>query len=113
SLIFSVFYTNILQKNMTLKEDRLDQNSRQLTYYIAHELNNVFVQGDGYSRNITLPQNILNYNYSVRVIDNMVYVYMETNNTYLKKTIPANISGSFTKGLNCLANIRGTIYVNN
>ncbi len=113
SLIFSVFYTNMLQKNMNLKADRLDQNSRQLSYYIAYELNNVYVQGDGYSRNFTLPQKILDYDYNVSVFDNIVYVFIETNNTYLKKTIPINISGNFTGGLNCLFNKKGIIYVNN
>ena len=113
SLIFSIFVANIMYKNTNLKAQKVNQHARYISDLVSSELNNVYIQGNGYSRNFTLPANIREYNYNISIIDNMVYVFVTNNNTYIRKTIPENISGGFKKGLNCLSNKNGVIYVNN
>ena len=111
SLIFTVFVTNIIYKNANLKIQKVNQNSRYISDWVSSELNNVYIQGYGYSRNFTLPVDIISYNYSIRIVDHMVLVFVANNNTYLRKTIPENISGELKKGLNCVTNKNGVIYV--
>ncbi|MCK5039647.1 MAG: hypothetical protein KAR87_01605 [Candidatus Aenigmarchaeota archaeon] len=111
SLIFTVFVTNIIYKNANLKIQKVNQNSRYISDWVSTELNNVYIQGYGYSRNFTLPVDIIGYNYSIRIVDHMVLVFVANNNTYLRKTIPENISGELKKGLNCVTNKNGVIYV--
>ena len=111
SLIFTVFVTNIIYKNANLKIQKVNQNSRYISDWVSTELNNVYIQGYGYSRNFTLPVDIISYNYSIRIVDHMVLVFVANNNTYLRKTIPENISGELKKGLNCVTNKNGVIYV--
>ena len=111
SLIFTVFVTNIIYKNANLKIQKVNQNSRYIADWVSSELNNVYVQGGGYSKNFTLPMDIIGYNYYVNVTDNMVFVFVTNNNTYMRKTIPENVSGYLKQGLNCMTNKNGIIYV--
>lgn len=113
SFVFSIFIINIIHQNTNLKNQKLNQHARYISDLVSSELNNVYVQGEGYSKNFSLPQKIEGYNYYIIIKDNMVHVIIPNKNAYLRKTIPKNVFGMFNKGLNCISNKNGEIYVNN
>ena len=75
---------------------------------IAGKINIAFLEGDGFSINVTVPQNILGKDYSITLYKNNVVIYF-ANATYSKSVLTENITGTIRKGINIVTNRDGEI----
>ena len=77
---------------------------------MTSKINIAYLEGDGFSMNVTLPDRILREDYTVEVSSNEVVVRFLTR-TYVEYILTTNVTGTFSKGTNTIANRNGTIEI--
>ena len=77
---------------------------------VKSKLDTTFLEGDGFSTNFTLPQQIMNQNYSVNVSSG--FLLIEINNmSYSSPLITKDITGTPRNGENLLRNVNGRLVI--
>ncbi len=109
-LIFSAFYLGILKKDINVINRQEEFRAAEISERIAFELSLAKSSGDGYSRNISLYEDIYGQNYSIRIGKGMVLIDVK-NKTYSSHTISSNISGSILPGCNSLSNVKNNVSI--
>lgn len=107
TLVFS-FYMR--ERNATLEETLL-MDARTRAYEVAGAIDQVYLGGDGYERNLTLPEVIGGYNYSISSSEGHVYLILpDFPMSVSGKIIPPNFTGNFSRGKNHrIANVGGSV----
>ena len=77
---------------------------------MAGKINIAYLEGDGFSMNLTLPESILRKDYDVEIQSNEVILRIGSR-TYVDYILTTNVTGSFRKGTNTIANRNGTIEI--
>lgn len=110
-LILSISYTLVFDKTQEAYDLKSRKAALEIGERIASEINTAMSEGDGYSKNITLPDKILGADYTVLIDSGNVFVKWRKKNA-AARTIAENVSGTFFQGNNVLANRGGVIFVN-
>lgn len=110
-LIFSTVYTIVSEKTIHAYDSKSNSEAIELSEKIASEINTAVSEGDGYSKNITLPNNIFGSEYAIEVDEGSVFVKVNRRNA-VSRTITKNITGTFISGNNQISNKDGVILVN-
>ncbi len=76
----------------------------------SNKINTAYLEGHGFSINLTMPNKIFGLNYTVQIISNYIYLTIN-NNTYPKPLLTQNISGTLKKGENLIKNVRGDVLI--
>ena len=93
----------ITNANQNLEIDKiLDDTSSKIDL--------AFLEGDGFSINLEIPQVIFGQNYTIDIYDNNVVIIF-SNSTYSKHTLTENITGTLKKGFNKIINRDGEILI--
>lgn len=77
---------------------------------VAKRINTVYLEGPGFRTNITLPDTIYGFNYSLDLKNGVPIIYFK-NQTFSSYPIPWNVSGNLSKGTNLIENINNQIVV--
>ncbi|VVB59959.1 Uncharacterised protein [uncultured archaeon] len=109
-LIFSITYTIIFEKTQEAYDSKSGSEAARIGGTIASEIDTAVSEGDGYSKNITLPGDIFGAKYNVSMEPGYVFVRWREKNAVLP-TI-ANVTGNFTSGNNYIKNKGGVIFAN-
>ncbi len=109
-LVFSAFYLGILKKDINVINRQEEFRAAEIIERIAFELSLAKSSGDGYSRNISLYENIYGQNYSIRIGTGMVLIDVN-NRTYSSHTISSNISGNIIPGCNSISNVKDNVSI--
>jgi hypothetical protein len=88
----------------------IESETRVVVNAIAGKLDTVYLEGDGFSTNLTVPQLISGMNYTLELTAGTVWVTLE-NRSYGRVVLPSNISGTLRKGVNILRNSNGMIVI--
>ena len=110
-LIFISVYTLVFQKTISAYDSKSDSEAIELSEKIASEINTAVSEGDGYSKNITLPSSLFGSGYSVETDAGSVFVKLPKKNA-VSRTITKNITGTFVFGNNQIRNKNGVVLVN-
>ena len=110
-LIFLSVYTLVSEKTMQAYGSKANSEAIELSERIASEINTAVSEGDGYSKNITLPDNIFGSGYAVEVDGGSVFVKLYKKNA-VSRIITKNVTGTFVLGNNRISNLGGVILVN-
>lgn len=88
-------------------------DAQSLTEFIADEINNAYVIGEGYSRIFDLPSTLFSgKDYNVSISEGLLLVSWDSGSTYCP-ILAHNIKGSFRKGvINKIRNNGTSIIVN-
>lgn len=76
---------------------------------ISTKINTVYLEGNGFSSNITLPDRIRGFNYTITTQSNFVIITI-LDISY-SKTILTNVSGTLVHGENKIRNVNGEVQV--
>lgn len=112
--MFLVFITVlfIFQQNLS---DKAEENRRlevqEIALTVQNEINLAIDSTDGYYRNFTIPEKIINQNYDITVSEGTVYIITEDEKHALALPIPPVI-GDINKGSNIIKKTGGAIYLN-
>jgi hypothetical protein len=102
----SISWSNILE----IRLSQIDMEAFDVLDKAAGKINTVWIQGDGFSTNVTLPEKIGVLDYSVRVHSNYVIISTEYKN-YTRSLLTPNVTGSLQKGSNFIENIKGNVTI--
>ena len=104
-------YLAFMDKNAHVAEQQTSIDARKVSGTISFEINNAFSQGDGFSKNFTLPSTINGNNYNITISDGFVIVDAKEN-SFISKIIVSSITGTIVKAKNTVSNTGGIINVN-
>ena len=118
-LIF-IFFTAVLtiaimvtsQQIGVALESQLRVESEKIINNVASKINIAYLEGPGFSINLTLPQRILSYNYYTSIYLNRVLLNVE-NELYHELILTQNVTGklNLTYGHYLVENINGGINI--
>ncbi len=109
-LMFSITYTLVFDKTQDAYDSKTRKIALEAAEKIASEINTAVSEGDGYLKNITLPENIFGANYNVSIDRGNVIITWREKNAAARTTVN-NITGHFSSGNNLIANKGGIIFV--
>jgi len=99
------------QKSMTdMTEERKNIMIDDEISLIKSEIDRVFIMGDGFSTNITIPDKIAGYDYEISITNDFLLVNM-SGTLKGRKLMTDNITGSLAKGKNTITNNDGELVI--
>ncbi|MBN1896118.1 MAG: hypothetical protein JW789_00135 [Candidatus Aenigmarchaeota archaeon] len=82
----------------------------ELMAVVSEKINTVWIEGKGFSTNITIPETLSSMYYEINITSN--YVILTTGGErYIQTMITKNVTGSLKKGVNTLYNRGGYIEI--
>ncbi len=110
-LALSAIASVSVQRSVEISRSRLDMETLSLLNRVAGRVNTAVLEGNGFAINVTLPPDILGYDYSISIHSNDIVITLN-NSTYSRSVATSEISGTFAKGsVNLIRNERGRIII--
>ena len=110
-LIFSIAYMFVFEKTQNAYDLKARADALDIGNHVSSEIDTALAEGDGYSKTISLPSNILGVLYTVSVDRNYVFVSWRGKNA-ASRTTADSVIGNFIFGNNKISNRGGVIFVN-
>jgi hypothetical protein len=76
----------------------------------SSSINTAYLEGDGFSITLALPDKIGLLNYTMQLDGNTIWLHA-LNTSYSRRLLTNNITGSFSKGQNRIKNVNGTVVI--
>ena len=110
-LFFTVFFL-VINGNISDKmRERNDLIMKDLALAVQDEINLAFISIEGYSRTFVIPEKLFNKDYSISIIDELVYIVTD-DEKYAVSLPVAPVIGQVNKGSNTIRNIGGEVCLN-
>ena len=109
-VIMSIILVFTWRNTVNIVQSKFDLEARRVLDDISNRIDTAFLEGDGFSINITVPQDILGTNFSLMIHENRVLLELR-NNTYSRTLLTKNITGTLSKGVNVIGNTQGEIII--
>jgi len=97
-------------KTYEVSQSQIRLESDKILIKAANSINTAYLEGSGFSINITLPETLLGLNYSMQIDNNRVLLFYN-NMTYSKSLLTRNISGQIAPGNNLIENLGGDVVI--
>ena len=94
--------------SVKVSEDTVE--AKGLLDRVARGINTAYLEGNGFSTTVTLPQTIFGYNYSLDLVNGVPILYFR-GKTFSSFPVPQNVTGNLSKGVNRIENINSQIVV--
>ena len=108
ALIIGVFIS--FSKIQEMREIQNDMIALNFLNKVSDKLNTVFLEGNGFEANLTLPSTLSGFDYDLTIYSTTMILEIN-NKTYEKILLTGNISQNLSKGFNILKNENGRILV--
>ena len=105
TLFFIAIQGNISDNIKTSKESQI----REIALSVQDEINMASKTSNGYHRNFKIPTKVNNEEYSISLVDNLVYVTLSSHSIALPIQ---EVNGEIAKGDNTIKKENGQIYLN-
>ena len=109
-IILAVSLVISWQNITTITQSRLELETTKIIEDVSNRLNTAFLEGDGFFINVTIPEKILEWNYSISIYSNHLLLDLR-NTTYSRILLTKNITGSLGKGINQVENRKDEIII--
>lgn len=110
-LAVTIIFVAALGQNQNLKKVRDFFIVNDVALQIQDEIGITSDLEDGYTRQFTLPTNILNKDYNINISNYSLIVWTNTS-LYSARILNVTITGKMNKGLNTIKKTNGVVYVN-
>jgi hypothetical protein len=111
-IFFFLTFLYAIQNNIS---DKVGENKDLIVQDIARtvqdELNLALESSEGYSRMFTIPQQVVNVNYDISLVDGAVYVVTEDGKHAIALPI-VEVTGTINPGDNFIIKELGVVYLN-
>ena len=102
--IFGIFMTAVIlsmvfayNKSMEIDRYQRQVEIESLLKTVADKIDTVWLEGEGFSSNITVPMTVTDYAYTLNMSDNyLILTVMQSD--YIKPILTSNITGNFSMG---------------
>ena len=99
-----------IQRSHVIADAQMSLESNRVLTSMTNKINTVFLEGDGFSMNVTIPERIYRINYTVSIRSNEVILRVD-GSSFIEQVITNNITGSFDKGTSRISNKDNEIMV--
>ena len=89
---------------------RLSRDANSLLSDVRSKMDTAYIEGDGFSIKLLLPEQINGLTYKINASDNVIYVNI-SNHIYTTTIMAQNVSGTFRIGENIIRNSDGIIII--
>lgn len=110
TVVFAGFYSVLGQRQVMIAERQVSLQAEAVANKIGYELDLALTQGEGYSRQFTLPDRIGNADYNISVINGTIVVAW-LDSQVLSTTAVDGINGTLQPGTNRIRNTGTAIEV--
>jgi hypothetical protein len=100
----------VMQSSQGIYLSSMEMGSEEMLSKVKGGLDSAFLEGDGFSTNLTLPSQIMGADYSISISSGFALIDIN-NQTYSKILLARNITGSLRKGENMLKNVNQGIVI--
>jgi hypothetical protein len=108
--VITIAAAYVMQNTEAVYISSASMESENVLSVIKSKMDTTFLEGDGFSTSFSLPEKIMAFNYTISI--NSGYALLELNNqTYSKRLLCRNITGSLRKGQNSIMNKDGLIVI--
>jgi hypothetical protein len=97
-------------KSIEIGDVKTNLEAEKILNQVAGKINTVLMEGDGFRINMTLPEQVAGFNYTLE-IQNYAIILDLSGRPYVSSVMVENISGDFSQGVNTLENRKGMIFV--
>jgi len=109
-LLLSIGALVSMEKTKEISNSQIGLEITKVLNDAVNKINIAFLEGSGFSMNLTLPENIFGMTYSIDTESN--YILLTFNNiTYSKHILTQNITGNLSPGTNLIRNENGEIII--
>ncbi|MBS3088689.1 hypothetical protein J4402_02815 [Candidatus Pacearchaeota archaeon] len=105
--VLLVFQQNLLVKS----EEKQRLEVQEIALAVQNEINLAIDSTDGYYRNFTIPEKIINQDYTITVSEGLVYIITDDEKHSIALPIPP-VNGTIQKGPNIIRKQNSIIYLN-
>ena len=99
-----------VHRSQAISQAQLDLESDKTLRGVADRINTAYLEGDGFSMDVTVPERILRLNYTIDISSNEVILRVD-GGTYVRYLLTDNITGEVVKGTNRILNQNGEIII--
>lgn len=93
-----------------INDSSIDFEARKIIGLAADRINTAYLEGDGFSINLSLPETIINRNYTLYAEGTLLW--LEVNGDSFHRTLLTdNITGNLSAGINRLSNVEGGLVI--
>lgn len=93
-----------------IDKSSIDFEADRILGLIANRINTAYLEGDGFSIGLAVPEKIGVYDYAIGIEENMVWLTVNEI-SYSRRLLTSNITGSIRGGMNTLENLNGEIVI--
>lgn len=109
-LVFTTFYTFFVNKQVAAQQEQEALMAEYIANQASFEVRMALTQGDGYTRNFTLPQQVMGTDYTVDV-SNGLLILDWGDRIVVKNVVVDAVNGNIVQGENRIRNRDGELYV--
>lgn len=88
----------------------IDLNANSFLDVVSGKVDTVFLEGSGFSANLTLPEKIFGMNYSLNIRNGFLFLNISSR-IYTKRLLTRNVTGNIKKGYNIIENVNGVVVI--
>lgn len=99
-----------VQRSQVISNAHMDLESRAVLSRVADTINIAYIEGDGFSMDVSLPERILRLDYTVEIHSNEVILRTD-GRTYIRQILTSNVTGTPSRGINRVMNQEGEIRI--
>ena len=112
-LLFFVSMLLVFQQNLSLKaKEKRQFEVQEIVLKVQNEINLAAASTDGYYRNFTIPEKIINVDYSISTDEGAVYIITDDGKHAMALPIPSVAGNGIRKGSNIIQKQNSIIYLN-
>lgn len=108
---FTVFFVAIQESTGEKVKERQNDIVKETAFAIQDEINLAFKSSEGYTREFNVPGKIGNQDYSVSIVEDLIYLKTDDGKNAIALPIP-QITGNIVKGANIIKKQNGEIRLN-
>ena len=109
-LAVSIAMVVAVNRSQAISQAQIDLESNKVLREVADKINIAYMEGDGFSMDVTLPESILRINYTIDIHSNEVIMTVY-GSTYIRYLLTNNVTGVPVKGTNTITNRNGEIMI--
>ncbi len=99
-----------VHRSHAISQAQVDLESNKILRQVADKINIAYLEGDGFSMNVTMPERILRLDYTIDISSNEVILRVD-GSTYVRYILTDNVTGEVVKGTNRILNQNGEIII--
>jgi hypothetical protein len=108
--VITIAAAYVMQNTEAVYISSANMESESVLSVVKSKMDTAFLEGEGFSTSFSLPEKIMAFNYTINISSSYVFLGMN-NQTYSKRLLARNVTGSLKKGQNNIINKDGSIVI--